>query len=521
MPVRLSMSVCLFATIIAIAAPPAAAQSVLGSGVAATTADNSAHRPIRFADAAPAGAMLVVLTDGATPPAAAIDAATRGALARAIAAAGFTGKANAVLRAATPGGMALLVGAGPSPGSVALQEAAGKAAQELRDHKGPVAIVGPVADEALAEVALGYALGQYRFDRYKSARTPPPVDAVTIVGTDSAAAARAWDSRLRWAAAGVKLTRDLANEPAGVVFPESFVARVRAATQGLANVSIEVLDEADMRRLNMGAIVGVGQGSPRGSRLLSVTYKGARGAPLAFVGKGITFDSGGVSLKPGAGMWAMKADMSGAAASIGALVSLAGSRAPVHVVAVAALAENMPDGNAQRPGDVVRTMSGKTIEVINTDAEGRLVLADAIEWTIARKKPAALIDVATLTGAVSQALGDEYAGLFSRDDRLAAALTEAGAATGELLWRLPLHPNIVEEVESDIADVRNSVEGAAGAGASIGAAFIGHFVDPATPWAHLDIASVDLVKEDRPLAPKGSQGFGVRLLDQFARGWRP
>jgi leucyl aminopeptidase len=166
-------------------------------------------------------------------------------------------------------------------------------------------------------------------------------------------------------------------------------------------------------------------------------------------------------------------------------------------------------------------MSGKTIEVINTDAEGRLVLADAIEWTQARKKPAALVDVATLTGAVSGALGDEYAGLFSRDEALAATLTQAGDATGELLWRLPLHPNIDEEVKSDIADVRNSVEGAAGAGASIGAAFIAYFVDPAIRWAHLDIASVDMVSRDMPVAPKGSVGVGVRLLDRFARDWRP
>lgn len=500
---------------------PATAQTVTGSGVVPATVDHSAERPIRFADAVPATGAVAVLLDGATAPAT-LDPGLRTAVERGVAASKFTGKANATTWAMTAEGRpVLLVGTGPTPTPFALQEAAGKAAQALKDHAGPVAIVAPGGGTALAETALGYGLGQYRFDRYKSDRKPRPADAVTFVGTDAAAAQAAWNDRWRWSAAGVKLTRDLSNEPAGVIYPASFIERVRAAVRDLPNVSVEVLDEAAMRALNMGAIVGVGQGSPRGSRLLVVTYKGAGGAPLAFVGKGITFDSGGISLKPGAGMWAMKGDMAGAAATMGALISLAGSRAPVHVVAVAALAENMPDGNAQRPGDVVRTMSGKTIEVINTDAEGRLVLADAIEWTIARKKPAALIDVATLTGAVSGALGDEYAGLFARDERLATALMTAGTQTGELLWRLPLHPNIVEEVKSDIADVRNSVEGAAGAGASIGAAFIGFFVDPATPWAHLDIASVDLVKSDQPTAPKGSAGFGVRVLDRMARDWRP
>ena len=510
---------CLAATALTV---PANAQTVAGSGVVPGVQDNSAERPIRFADAIPATGAVAVLLDGAVAPAR-LDPAVRDAVERGIAAGSFTGKANAVARAMTADGRpVVLVGTGVAPAAFALQEAAGRAAQELKDYRGAVTVIAPGGGAALAETALGYALGQYRFDRYKSDRKPRPADAVTFVGGgDAAAAQAAWDGRWRWTAQGVRLTRDLANEPASVVHPASFVDRVRAATRGLADVSVEVLDEAQLRALNMGAIVGVGQGSPRGSRLMVVTYRGAGGAPLAFVGKGITFDSGGISLKPGAGMWAMKGDMAGAAAAMGALVSLAGSRAPVHVVAVAALAENMPDGNAQRPGDVVRTMSGKTIEIFSTDAEGRLVLADAIEWTQARKKPAALIDIATLTGAASQALGDEYAGLFSRDERLAAAVTAAAGQTGELVWRLPLHPNIVDEVKSDIADLRNGVEGAAGAGASIGAAFLGHFVDPALPWAHLDIAPVDMNSKDMPVAPKGAVGFGVRLLDRFARDWRP
>lgn len=514
----------LIAALLSAAALPVSAQTVTGSGVVPATIENSAERPVRFADAVPATGALVILTDGAAIPAGApLDAATRTALEQAIAANDFQGKANATLKAATARGTVLLVGTGPSPAPLALQEAAGKAAQELKDHRGPIAVVSPATGAAVAETALGYALGQYRFDRYKSGGKGRPADPVTFVGGDAGAAQAAWDQRWKWSADGVRLARDLANEPASVIYPASFVDRVRAATRGMGNVSIEVLDEAQMRALNMGALVGVGQGSPRGSRLLVVTYRGAnaQGAPLAIVGKGITFDSGGISLKPGAGMGAMKADMTGAAVAMGTLLSLAGSKAPVHVVAVAALAENMPDGNAHRPGDVVRTMSGKTIEILNTDAEGRLVLADAIEWTQAKKRPGALIDVATLTGAVSTALGDEYAGLFTRDDALAAALTTAGTATGELLWRLPLHPNYSEDVKSEVADVRNSLDGTSGPGASIGAAFIAYFVDPALKWAHLDIASVDSFSSARPLSPKGMSGFGVLALDRFARDWRP
>jgi leucyl aminopeptidase len=237
------------------------------------------------------------------------------------------------------------------------------------------------------------------------------------------------------------------------------------------------------------------------------------------VGKGITFDSGGISLKPGAGMWEMKADMSGAANIMGAVLSLAKSKAPVNVIGVAALSENMPGGNAQRPGDVVRTMSGKTIEILNTDAEGRLVLADANEYVVANKKPGALVNMATLTGAIVGALNDEYAGLFSRDDRLAAAVTAAGTATGEHVWRMPLHKNYLNDMKSDIADIKNVVEGG-GPGAGLGATFVGFFVDKTVPWAHLDIAGVNWADKAGPVTPKGASGWGVQLLDAFARNWR-
>jgi leucyl aminopeptidase len=505
-------------------APAAMAQTVIGSGVVPATAANSAERAIGFAATAPAGAALVVImTDATLPPldGVALSAAERQAVTAAATAAGFDGKAGSTLSLRGIGSFPriLLVGAGATPSSLALAEAGGKAAQELKSEAHPVAIAGAYGDASAADVAYGFALGQYRFDRYKTVdKKTPPTGAVTFVGAGPAAET-AFASRWKPLVDGVRLSRDLANEPANIIYPESFVARVREAFAGTAGVSIEVLDEAAMRRLGMGTLVGVGQGSPRGSRLLAVRYRGAGApaAPIAFVGKGITFDSGGISLKPGNGMWNMKGDMSGAASVVGAALSLAKSRAPVHVVAVAALAENMPDGNAQRPGDITRTMSGKTIEMLNADAEGRLVLADANEYVAATYKPRAIVNIATLTGSIVGALDDQYAGLFARDEKLADALLAAGAASGEELWRMPLHKIYAEKLKSDIAEIRNIAPGQ-GPGASLGAHVIGFFVDEATPWAHLDIAGVNQADKATPLVPKGMTGFGVRLLDQLARG---
>jgi leucyl aminopeptidase len=503
---------------------PAMAQAVIGSGVTASTARNSAERPIGFAATAPADAALVILLADKTLPAEApLSAEERKAVEAALASSNFAAKANEVLSLRGIGARPriMLVGLGKEATAKAVMEAAGKAAQDLRTEKATIAVVGAGDGARMADAALGYAMGQYRFDRYKTGdATPPPAQPVTVVGSDTAAAQAAWNGRHAATAEAVRFSRDLSNEPANAIYPESFVARTREAFAGVPGVSIEVLDEAAMRKLNMGSILGVGQGSPRGSRLLLVTYKGSDAAPLAMVGKGITFDSGGVSIKPGAGMWRMKGDMSGAAAVVGAALSLAKSKAPVHVVAVAALAENMPDGNAQRPGDVVRTMSGKTAEVINTDAEGRMVLIDGIEYVSATRKPAALVDVATLTGAKVTALGDEYAALFGRSEPLVAALQKAGDVTGESVWRMPLHPSYAEDLKSDVADIRHGTEGGA-PGAGHGAHFIGHFVDPAVAWAHVDIAGSEMSDTAKPLTPKGATGFGVRLLDELARNWKP
>jgi leucyl aminopeptidase len=518
------LKTALLATCLALSPVPAMAQSVIGSGVVPATAGHSSERPIGFAETAAVGGALVILADSAALPTLTgitLTDAERAAIGAAIASGKFEGKAGSTLSLRGLGNYSriLLVGTGTAPTMLARAEAGGKAAQELRSEAAVITIAGALTGAEAAEVGYGFALGQYRFDRYKTVDVKrPPADAVTIVGTDSAAARAAFTGRFAPLADGVRLSRDLANEPANVIYPDSFIAEVRKAFGTTAGVSFEVLDEAAMRKLGMGSIVGVGQGSPRGSRMLLVRYRGpgSGDAPLAMVGKGITFDSGGISLKPGAGMWDMKADMSGAASVMGAALSLARSKAPVHVVAVAALAENMPDGNAQRPGDIVRTMSGKTIEMLNSDAEGRLVLADANEYVAKQYMPRGIVNIATLTGSIVGALDEQYAGLFARDETLAAQLLAAGEVSGEHLWRMPLHPKYAERMKSEIADIRNIAPNQ-GPGASLGAHFIEFFVDEKMPWAHLDIAGVNDASANTPLVPKGQSGFGVRLLDQLAR----
>ena len=505
-------------------AVPLSAQTVLGSGVPASTTENSQERPIAFAAQPPAGSGLLILAQGTEIPSnTGLTAAEQSAVDAAMKAAGFKGKTgdSLMLRGIGDRPFILVSGAAkPDDSGADWRAAAGSAIQELKSEKAELAVVGAPDAAAMADAALGLSLGQYRFDRYKVGEAKPPAaQKVTFAGNAAPEARSLWSGRHRHLAEAVRFARDLQSEPASALYPESFVKRTRAAFAGVPNIRIEVLDEAQMREMNMGAIVGVGQGSPRGSRMMVVTYRGADGPPLAIAGKGITFDTGGISLKSNSGMWAMKADMSGAASVMGATLSLAKSRAPVHVVAVAALAENMPGANAQRPGDVVRTYGGKTIEILSTDAEGRLVLADAVQYVADRYKPFALVDIATLTGSVGRAVGTEFAGLFARKDDVAQRLMEVGEQSGEHLWRLPLHPVYAKAIKSDIADIKNS--GVTGApGASAGAHFIGYFVDEDLPWAHLDIAGVEWRDSAQPLTPKGASGFGVRLLDQLARNWR-
>jgi leucyl aminopeptidase len=488
---------------------------------------------VQFAAEAATGGALVIPLGSATDLAvrgAALDGPAREAAARALQAAEFDYAEGSALTLRGIGGrsMIVLVGTGTGPlDAASLQDVGGIAARETAGENGPVSLVatGLAAGNAPVQLAVGADLGGYAFQKYKFVDPARPRPAgrdapLTVVTADPGAAQAAYRQTGRALGEAVAFTRDLINEPANVVYPETFVDRTREAFRGVAGATVDVLEVPAMERLGMGSILSVGKGSVRPPRMLVVRYRGSEAAPVVLAGKGITFDSGGISLKPGTGMWEMKGDMSGAAAVVGAALSLARSRAPVHVVAIAALAENMPGGSATRPGDVVKAYSGKTIEIINTDAEGRLVLADAVAYGERQYRPAAIVDVATLTGSKVTAVGDEYAALFSRSEALAGQLQQAGEATGEALWRLPLHPNYAKDMVSKVADIRNVVEGG-GPGASLGAHFIGSFVEGGTPWAHLDIAGNEMSATPGPTTPAGATGFGVRLLDRFVRDFRP
>ncbi len=369
--------------------------------------------------------------------------------------------------------------------------------------------------EAAAHLAFGAALRAYRFDKYRTTEKPEKKPSLTTitVATDAPDAAREAHRALGAAADAIAFTRDLVSEPANTLYPETLAERAASLTK--YGLSVEVLDENRMRDLGMGALLGVAQGSVRPPRLVVMEHRGGPTgtAPIAFVGKGVTFDTGGISIKPAAGMGDMKWDMAGAGAVIGLMRLLAARRARVNAVGIVGLVENMPSGSAQRPGDIVHSMSGQTIEVLNTDAEGRLVLADALWYCQDRFKPRLMVDLATLTGAIIVALGNEYAGLFANNEELAERLIASGNAVGEKLWRMPLGDSYDRAIDSDAADVKN-IGGDRGAGSTIGAQFIKRFVND-VPWAHLDIASVAWSKKDSPTVPKGATAFGVRLLDRF------
>jgi leucyl aminopeptidase len=371
--------------------------------------------------------------------------------------------------------------------------------------------------EAAANLAYGARLRAYRFDKYRTREKPekkPSLKTLGILTRDPGGAKRAF-APLDSIAEGVFFTRDLVSEPANIIYPETLALAARSLTK--LGVAVEVLDERQMRKLGMGALLGVGQGSARPPRLVVMQWKGggkAKGArPVAFIGKGVTFDTGGISIKPADGMWDMKWDMGGAGVVIGLMKALAGRRARVNAVGVIGLVENMPSATAQRPGDIVTSMSGQTIEVLNTDAEGRLVLADALWYCQDRFKPKFMVDLATLTGAIIIALGSEHAGLFANNDELAERLVEAGKAVGEKLWRLPLADAYDRQMDSDAADIKN-ISGGREAGSITAAQFIQRFVNN-VPWAHLDIAGTTWSKKDAPTVPKGATAFGVRLLDHL------
>ena len=469
----------------------------------------------------------------------ALDNATGGALTRAMKASDFQGKKDELLELVAPWGLEnsrlLLVGLGdPKKLKSRDLQAIGSAIVSHMNGVGETQAIAVVdslgrdkkaAGASAGHLAYGARLQSYRFDRYKTKKKPDrkkPLEKLSVLAEDAAEARRVF-APLDKVAAGVHLTRDLVSEPANVIFPKSLVQRAKALQK--LGVKVRALGVAEMKKLGMGALLGVGQGSARESQLLVLEWDGTRPGtrggrgqaerPIAFVGKGVTFDTGGISIKPAAGMEDMKWDMGGAGVVIGLFHALAGRKAKVHAVGVCGLVENMPSGTAQRPGDIVTSMSGQTVEVLNTDAEGRLVLADALWYVQDKYRPKAIVDLATLTGAIIVALGHEHAGLFSNDDELATRLTEAGKAVDEPVWRLPLGEGYDKAIESDAADMKNI--GNRAAGSITAAQFLQRFIKDDTPWAHLDIAGVTWSKKDKPTVPKGGTGFGVRLLDRLVK----
>jgi leucyl aminopeptidase len=448
-------------------------------------------------------------------------------LRRAAAADRFTGKNGTSLDIIAPAGLDLprvvVIGTGKhgALSSRELVKLGGIAMGKLPKAAGAATIFaelgsGALKAEQVADLALGARLRGYSFDLYKTKRKDDDEQApkrieLNFACSNPAAAGKAWGHRAA-VGDGVIMARDLVNEPGNILFPGEFARRASALSK--MGVGVEVLDAAAMRKLGMGALLGVGQGSGHEARLVVMRWNGGkRGAnPVAFIGKGVCFDSGGLSIKPAQNMEDMKGDMAGAACVVGLIHALAARKAKVNAVGAIGLVENMPDGKAQRPGDIVKTMSGQTIEIINTDAEGRLVLADVLHYVNKRFKPKFMINLATLTGAIVIALGQEYAGLFCNDDKLADRLAKAGEATGERVWRMPLGPEYDKMIESKFADMKNT--GGRSGGAITAAQLLQRFVNK-TPWAHLDIAGTGIGSPANDINRSWGSGWGVRLLERL------
>jgi leucyl aminopeptidase len=445
---------------------------------------------------------------------------------RAAAANQFAGKSGSTLDFLAPEGIKasrlIVVGNGKLSDlkDYDFRKLGGVVAGKLRAGKEPVTIIaeltnGAMKPDQVAAVASGLRLRAYKFDRYKT-RKKDGEDAalngeVSLAVADVSAARKAFAPQDH-IVDGVIVARDLVNEPPNILFPVEFARRAGGLRK--LGVDIDVLDVKDMKKLGMGALLGVGQGSTRPSRTVIMRWNGGKKGdqPIAFVGKGVCFDTGGISIKPSASMEDMKGDMGGAACVVGLMHALAARKARANVIGAIGLVENMPDGNAQRPGDIVTSMSGQTIEIINTDAEGRLVLADVL-WYVAKKfKPKFMIDLATLTGAILVALGAEYAGLFSNHDELAERLTAAGQETGERVWRMPLGPEYDKQIDSQFADMKNT--GTRNGGSITAAQFLQRFVDD-TPWAHLDIAGTAMGAPKTDINQSWGSGYGVRLLERL------
>ena len=448
-----------------------------------------------------------------------------GVLARAAAASRFTGAKGQTLDLLAPEGEAVdrlvLVGAGKRDDFNALgaEGAAATGYNAVKLSGLEILRVEMAGGSALAaSAALGLRLASYRFDKYrtKEAANKKPSIVRAEIATGDVDAARVAFAPLAALADGISFTRDLVSEPPNVLFPTEFAARVKALEA--LGLEVEILGEAEMTQLGMGSLLAVGQGSIRESQLAVIKWFGATdmsAQPVAFVGKGVCFDTGGISIKPAENMEDMKWDMGGAGAVAGLMHTLAGRKAKVNAIGILGLVENMPDGNAYRPGDVLTSMSGQTIEVVNTDAEGRLVLADALWYCQDRFKPKFMVDMATLTGAIIIALGNDYAGCFSNNDELSANLLAASTAENEGLWRLPLPAAYEKQIDSMIADMKNT--GGRPGGSITAALFLQRYVN-GVPWAHLDIASTAWKKPSSiPTSPDGATGYGVRLLNRMVQ----
>ncbi|SCA57614.1 putative cytosol aminopeptidase [Candidatus Terasakiella magnetica] len=481
------------------------------------------------------GVLVVTGFDGGefSDSAKAIDKVVDGTLSRAAKVAKFKGKTGEMVSLLAPAGTklerVLLVGAGKEKkldlltaeklGGTIYMALAGKQPRTVTIAYDAVEESNGRVWEEAAHVAFGALLRSFRFDKYRTkeeADKKPSIRALKIMTPSGGRARKAFDV-LSKVVDGVFLTRNLVSEPANILYPESFADTCRELSE--LGVEVNVLGEAEMHKLNMGALLGVGQGSVRESKLVTMRWNGVQGrgrkaqaTQIAFVGKGVTFDTGGISIKPSGGMEDMKWDMGGAGTVTGLMKALAGRKAEVNVVGVIGLVENMPDGNAQRPGDVVTSMSGQTIEVINTDAEGRLVLADALTYTQEEFEPKTMINLATLTGAMLVSLGNERAGVFANDEELAEQLKKAGDDTGEKVWPFPMDSAYDDLLKSKIADMKNT--GGRFAGSISAAKFLQRFVKD-TKWAHIDIAGMAWSNKERPTVPQGGTGYGVRLLDRL------
>ncbi len=479
---------------------------------------------IKFGDTAKAEiAAFMIDQDGALPAEAAdLDTASGGLLSEAVATGRFSGKASDIAVVIMPKGSAVkravLLGAGePEKRKMGDYETLGARFYKSQAMSGFKTAALYIQDpDAASRVAAGARLAAYRFDSYFTKQTPddlPSLTTLTLISADTKAARAAFKS-IDAAIDGTYFARDLVNEPPNILYPAEFAKRLKALED--IGLEVEILGEKEMTKLGMGSLLGVGQGSAKESKMAIVRWHGGKAGepPVALVGKGVCFDTGGISLKPPGSMEDMRGDMGGAAAVSGTMVALAKRKAKANVVGLVGLVENMPDGDSIRPGDILTSASGQTIEVQNTDAEGRLVLADVLWYTQEYEKPKAIVDLATLTGAIVVSLGHYHAGLFTAHDEMAEGLSAAGQTTGERVWRLPIGPDYDRLLKSKFADMRNI--GGRAAGSITAAQFLKRFVAEDMPWTHLDIAGVAWVEGKKaPTDPSWASGYGPRLLSQW------